>query len=58
MSEPAAIKPEEAEVKDATKKRESEALPKLSASEFRIYNRMAEHMDYFVWQTGTGILVG
>ncbi|KAH7130488.1 hypothetical protein B0J11DRAFT_430471 [Dendryphion nanum] len=22
-------------------------LPKLSATEFRIYNRMAEHMDYF-----------
>lgn len=25
-----------------------EALPKLSASEFRLYNGMAEHMDYFV----------
>lgn len=27
---------------------ETEALPKLSASEFREYNRLAEHMDYFV----------
>lgn len=25
-----------------------EALPKLSASEFRAYNSMAEHMEYFV----------
>ena len=25
-----------------------EALPKLSPAEFRIYNHMAEHMDYFV----------
>ena len=24
------------------------ALPKLSPSEFRIYNRMAEHMEQFV----------
>lgn len=23
-------------------------LPKLSAAEFRVYNRMAEHMDLFV----------
>jgi len=23
-------------------------LPKLSAAEFRVYNRMAEHMDMFV----------
>jgi hypothetical protein len=23
-------------------------LPKMSAAEFRIYNRMAEHMDLFV----------
>lgn len=27
---------------------EREALPKLSASEFRAYNSMAEHMEYFV----------
>lgn len=27
---------------------EEAQLPKLSAAEFRIYNRMAEHMDYFV----------
>ena len=25
-----------------------EKLPKFSPSEFRIYNRMAEHMDYYV----------
>jgi len=44
--------------KEAAKaKVEEEKLPKLSASEFRIYNRMAEHMDYFhnhfrhSWQT-------
>ena len=29
-------------------KLDSEALPKLSPYEFRQYNRMAEHMDYFV----------
>ncbi|QKX64565.1 uncharacterized protein TRUGW13939_11740 [Talaromyces rugulosus] len=27
--------------------KETEALPKLSASEFREYNRLAEHMEYF-----------
>lgn len=27
---------------------EEAQLPKLSAADFRIYNRMAEHMDYFV----------
>ena len=27
---------------------EEKALPKLSAQEFRQYNRMAEHMNYFV----------
>ena len=29
-------------------KKEEQDLPKLSAQEFRIYNRMAEHMDMFV----------
>ena len=29
---------------------EEEALPKLSAAEFRIYNSMAEHMDLFVFR--------
>jgi len=27
---------------------EVEKLPKLSASDFRAYNTMAEHMEYFV----------
>jgi hypothetical protein len=31
-----------------TKKEEEEVLPKMSAQEFRVYNRMAEHMDMFV----------
>lgn len=30
------------------KKEEVKALPKMSAAEFRVYNRMAEHMDMFV----------
>lgn len=30
------------------KKEEEPKLPKLSAAEFRAYNSMAEHMDYFV----------
>lgn len=25
-----------------------EELPKLTPAEFRVYNRLAEHMDYFV----------
>jgi len=28
--------------------KEEEKLPKLSAAEFRAYNSMAEHMEYFV----------
>ena len=27
---------------------EEQELPKLSAQEFRIYNKMSEHMDMFV----------
>lgn len=38
--------------KAALEKKEKEkveaALPKLSAAEFRVYNSMAEHMEYFV----------
>jgi hypothetical protein len=30
------------------KKEEEPKLPKLSAAEFRTYNSMAEHMEYFV----------
>jgi hypothetical protein len=30
------------------KKEEEPSLPKLSAAEFRTYNSMAEHMEYFV----------
>lgn len=29
------------------------ALPKLSASDFRVYNRMAESMDVFVSSSGS-----
>ena len=28
--------------------KEEEKLPKLSAADFRVYNSMAEHMEYFV----------
>ena len=43
--------------KDAAKQKEEversnvsvdEKLPKLSAADFRVYNSMAEHMEYFV----------
>ena len=47
-SESYMVKSEGDEIQDDVKTCDSEALPKLSASEFRIYNRMAEHMDYFV----------
>jgi hypothetical protein len=40
---------EEALREEAEEKKEEEPkLPKLSAAEFRAYNSMAEHMDYFV----------
>lgn len=32
----------------AKPQKEEQDLPKLSAQEFRVYNRMAEHMDMFV----------
>jgi len=32
----------------AAPKKEEQDVPKLSPQEFRIYNRMAEHMDMFV----------
>ena len=32
----------------AAPKQEEQDLPKLSPQEFRVYNRMAEHMDMFV----------
>lgn len=32
----------------AAPKMEQQDLPKLSAQDFRVYNRMAEHMDMFV----------
>ena len=35
-------------LKGAVVAEEEEALPKLSAAEFRAYNLMAEHMEYFV----------
>ena len=36
------------EEKVEEKKEEEPKLPKLSAAEFRTYNSMAEHMEYFV----------
>jgi hypothetical protein len=35
-------------LKEVEVAKEEEALPKLSAAEFRVYNSMAEHMDLFV----------
>jgi hypothetical protein len=36
-------------VEEAKKEeKEEEKLPKLSAAEFRVYNSMAENMEYFV----------
>ncbi|KAG4027783.1 hypothetical protein MFRU_027g00720 [Monilinia fructicola] len=32
---------------DNKKEKKEEALPKLSAADFRVYNSMAEHMEYF-----------
>lgn len=34
--------------KDEAAAKQEETLPKLSAAEFRAYNSMAEHMEYFV----------
>ena len=33
----------------------AEPLPKLSSAEFRMYNRMAEHMDAFVSRAGSAV---
>lgn len=47
---PATTEPESAPAQDAPNTATSEQekpLPKLSAAEFRQYNRMAEHMDYY-----------
>jgi hypothetical protein len=35
--------------------KEEVKLPKLSAAEFRTYNSMAEHMEYFVGAPSIGI---
>ena len=46
-----AVKDIEAAKKEEPKKEdapEAKKLPKLSAAEFRAYNSMAEHMEYFV----------
>ncbi len=42
------VKPEEMDKKEAAEEKKEEKLPKLSAAEFRAYNSMAEHMEYFV----------
>jgi len=45
----AAAPDQEQQVKEAKEeKKDEKVLPKLSAAEFRVYNRMAEHMDMFV----------
>ena len=35
-------------LQEAAASKEEEKLPNLSAAEFRAYNSMAEHMEYFV----------
>lgn len=42
-----AVKPAQP-VDAATKTSEQQPLPPLSTKDFRIYNSMAEHMNYFV----------
>lgn len=39
---------DEAGKKKGGEKKKQEELPKLSAADFRVYNSMAEHMEYFV----------
>lgn len=41
------VKKEEEKVEKKEEKKE-DALPKLSAADFRVYNSMAEHMNYYV----------
>lgn len=41
-------KQQEKEEREGKGEGEEKVLPKLSAAEFRVYNRMAEHMDLFV----------
>lgn len=36
------------EQKVVVEEKKKEELPKLTAAEFRVYNSMAEHMEYFV----------
>jgi hypothetical protein len=36
------------QAKEEEKEKVEEKLPKLSAADFRVYNSMAEHMEYFV----------
>lgn len=43
-----AVKEMKAEASKVPVKKEEVKLPKLSAAEFRAYNSMAEHMEYFV----------
>jgi len=38
----------------APEQEQQKELPRLSAAEFRVYNRMAEHMDMFVRFLGSG----
>ena len=38
----------DAALKKVEEAKVEEKLPKLSAAEFRVYNSMAEHMEYFV----------
>ena len=43
-----ALKAVAAQGKAAEKEVKEQTLPKLSAAEFRAYNSMSEHMEYFV----------
>lgn len=47
MAEEGVPKSDEA-TRAAAPKKEEQELPRMSTAEFRVYNRMAEHMDMFV----------
>ena len=48
------VREEALKEKAAEEKKEEPQLPKLSAADYRVYNSMAEHMQYFVGATLAG----
>lgn len=46
------------EEEEEEKKEEEPKLPKLTPAEFRVYNHMAEHMEYFVGHPPSHLLGG